>query len=106
MPRGDKSGPNSEGPMTGRAMGYCAGFNYAGFENNQTFGCKRGFGYGRGRGFGRGNGLNQRRFFTTPQEMINQNKEPSKKEILKELKANKARIEKAIKEIEQKKNKE
>ena len=43
MPRGDGTGPAGQGPMTGRRMGYCAGFNVPGFMN-----------FGFGRGFGRG----------------------------------------------------
>lgn len=31
MPRGDRTGPGGQGPMTGRGMGYCAGFNHPGF---------------------------------------------------------------------------
>jgi len=46
MPRGDGTGPMGLGPMTGRAMGYCAGFAAPGFVN-------AGFGMGRGRGFRR-----------------------------------------------------
>ncbi len=67
MPRGNKTGPNGDGPMTGRAQGYCTGNNQPGFINNQSnqaqgFGrrARGGFagGYGRaqGRGFGRGMG--------------------------------------------------
>ena len=99
MPRGDRTGPNNEGPMSGRGMGYCTGSNSTGFENNQGFGCRRGFGGGQGRGRGRGMG---QRFCTNPQNY----KEVSKEEILEKLKENKARIEKAIKEIEQKESKE
>ena len=43
MPRGDGTGPAGQGPMTGRRMGYCAGFSVPGFMN-----------FGFGRGFGRG----------------------------------------------------
>ncbi len=50
MPRGDRTGPNGMGPMTGRAAGYCAGYDRPGFAN-PVYG---GFGYGRGGGFGRG----------------------------------------------------
>lgn len=60
MPRGDGTGPNSLGPMTGRGMGYCAGYDVPGFANPGPVG----YGYGRGRGrgfagggFGRGLGL-------------------------------------------------
>ena len=57
MPRGDRTGPNGMGPMTGRGVGYCAGYDRPGFANpiNQ-FGGGRGFGYGRGNGYGRGFG--------------------------------------------------
>lgn len=51
MPRGDGTGPAGFGPMTGRAAGFCAGYQTAGFAN---FGGGRGAGFrGRG-GFGRG----------------------------------------------------
>ena len=51
MPAGDGTGPMGMGPITGRAMGYCSGFQAPGFAN-------AGFGRGfAGRGavpFGRG----------------------------------------------------
>ena len=50
MPGGDGTGPLGQGPMTGRARGYCAGFPEPGFW--------------RGRGIGRGF---NRRFFRTNQ---------------------------------------
>jgi len=99
MPRGDKTGPVGQGSMTGRATGYCAGYNTPGYLNTC---CGKGFGggFGRGREFGQRFG---RRFWTTPQEIIQANKEPTEKELLSELKAEKAEIDKAIKELEQKK---
>ncbi len=56
MPRGDRTGPNGAGPMTGRGAGFCAGFGMPGFMNP---GCKSfsGPGFGRGRGFGRFSGF-------------------------------------------------
>ncbi len=47
MPWGDGTGPAGLGPMTGRGLGYCAGFSSPGYI--------RGLGlrYGRGRGWGR-----------------------------------------------------
>ncbi len=33
MPRGNGTGPNGAGPMTGRAAGYCAGYSTPGFAN-------------------------------------------------------------------------
>lgn len=55
MPGGDRTGPMGQGPMTGRARGYCAGSNMPGYASpwfGRGFG--RGFGGGWGRGFGRG----------------------------------------------------
>jgi len=43
MPGGDRTGPLGFGPMTGRALGYCAGYNTPGYANPR---------------FGRGFGLN------------------------------------------------
>jgi len=53
MPRGDRTGPWGQGPMTGRRMGYCAGFSDPGFAT-------RGPGLGYGQGFGLGRGLGRR----------------------------------------------
>ena len=47
MPRGDKTGPNGNGPKTGRQMGDCV-------ENNNPGKFSGNFGFGRGRG-GRSN---------------------------------------------------
>lgn len=51
MPGGDRTGPLGLGPRTGRAAGYCAGYNIPGYANP---GYGRGFGRGGGQGFGRG----------------------------------------------------
>ena len=47
MPGGDRTGPAGLGPMTGRAMGHCAGGTTPGYANG-------GWGRGPGMGFGRG----------------------------------------------------
>ncbi len=61
MPRGDRTGPNGNGPMTGRRLGLCTGNDSPGFEmtpggfshrGGRAFG--RGFGYGRGMGYRHG----------------------------------------------------
>ena len=59
MPWGDRTGPMGYGPMTGRAAGYCAGYNMPGYANpigGRGLGWGRGFGRGFGRGWGRGFG--------------------------------------------------
>ena len=60
MPRGDRTGPMGQGPMTGRAAGYCAGYDSPGYVNDypvrgygRGLGLRRGYGRGRGRGYGR-----------------------------------------------------
>ena len=69
MPRGDRTGPNGIGPMTGRAAGFCSGYDRPGYMNaaggrgyygrgyGRGFGYGQGFGYGRGFGRGRGFGI-------------------------------------------------
>jgi len=52
MPWGDRTGPMGQGPMTGRAAGYCAGYGVPGYANPVR---GRGFG-GRWGGGGRGRG--------------------------------------------------
>lgn len=59
MPRGDRTGPEGLGPMTGRAAGFCGGSPAPGCMNP-------GWGRGRGRGFGfsgRGGGRGRRNWF-------------------------------------------
>jgi len=53
MPRGDRTGPNGEGRMTGRKMGLCVGNDTPGYTSSSK-GFGRGGGFGRGRAFGRG----------------------------------------------------
>jgi hypothetical protein len=58
MPGGDGTGPMGLGPMTGRPMGYCAGFPVPGHMN------PTGWFFGRGRRFwGRGGGQGWRHMF-------------------------------------------
>ncbi|MDZ7822502.1 MAG: DUF5320 domain-containing protein [Candidatus Marinimicrobia bacterium] len=54
MPRGDRTGPDGYGPMTGRGLGYCNGYDSPGFTKGVPRG---GAGYGRGMGYGRGGGF-------------------------------------------------
>ncbi|NLG65202.1 MAG: DUF5320 domain-containing protein [Actinobacteria bacterium] len=50
MPRGDRTGPQGMGPLTGRGMGLCAGYAVPGYahENPGAWGAGRDWG-GRGR---------------------------------------------------------
>lgn len=80
MPRGDKRGPNGMGPMTGRGLGYCNGYESAGFTKGTPmggagFGQNQGFGRGNGRGFGfgQGRGVGYGRRFADQNINYNQN---------------------------------
>ncbi len=55
MPGGDRTGPMGMGPRTGRAAGFCAGYDVPGFAN-PAYGWGGGMGWGRGRGYGGGLG--------------------------------------------------
>lgn len=50
MPGGDRTGPLGEGPMTGRQLGYGAGYQSPGYTRGGGWGGGRGF-FGRGRRF-------------------------------------------------------
>jgi len=89
MPGGDRTGPLGYGPMTGRAMGYCAGYDIPGFAN-PCFG--RGFGRGYGRGF-------RRRFWREPVNLTKEEEAKILEAELKEIEAEKEAIEKRLKEM-------
>ena len=68
MPRGDRRGPEGAGPVTGRALGYCAGNNQPGFaadaapqEAGRGYRSGAGRGPGFGHGCGKGRGMGYRR---------------------------------------------
>ncbi|MFX0081179.1 MAG: DUF5320 domain-containing protein [Candidatus Hodarchaeota archaeon] len=52
MPSGDRTGPRGLGSMTGRGLGYCAGYDTPGYTKGPGMG--RGWWRGRGMGYGRG----------------------------------------------------
>ena len=99
MPAGDGTGPTEMGPMTGRAAGYCAGFDVPGFMNPMSGrGMGRGFGRGRGwrhgrRGMARSGGAEADRRPTYAASS-----EPTVQET-ESLKAQAARMERALDEI-------
>ena len=61
MPRGDKTGPRGEGPMTGRGLGNCNPNNVPNGNINIPTApyLPRSNNFGRGQGFGRGLGRGQ-----------------------------------------------
>jgi hypothetical protein len=99
MPGGDRTGPRGFGPMTGRSLGYCSGYNSPGYAN---LGFGRGFGRGCDRGFGlglrgRGRGFWWRGYRDTyywPQTPFGVNPQPNKDE-------EKAYLENLVKNLEE-----
>ncbi len=63
MPQGDRTGPMGQGSRTGRALGFCAGYDTPGYAKGFGGGMGRGFGFGRGRGRGMGMGYGRGRNF-------------------------------------------
>ncbi|NLJ81027.1 MAG: DUF5320 domain-containing protein [Firmicutes bacterium] len=53
MPYGDGTGPAGMGPLSGRRLGFCAGYGSPGYANPIGGRGRRGPGYGRGWGYGR-----------------------------------------------------
>jgi len=54
--KGDRTGPSGMGPGTGRALGFCYGYDTPGYVKGRGRGMGRGSGFGRGMGMGRGRG--------------------------------------------------
>jgi len=112
MPFGNGTGPLGQGPMTGRGLGYCAGYSRQGYNNptGRFFG--RGMAWHRGwwgRGWtGRWPGWSYNRSY--PYSLPYPFQAPTAKEEkeilaedLKVLKAEMGAIEKRLKELENKK---
>ena len=75
MPRGDRTGPEGTGSKTGRALGYCAGFDTPGYRQ-AGFGVT---GFGARVGMGRrhmgghragGQRFQRRRYFSHPRDYL------------------------------------
>ena len=96
MPGGDRSGPTGAGPMSGRAMGYCAGYSVPGYANAAP-------GMGRGMawrsGWGRGGGFGFRRRFYQPAEMM-ENLAPTREEELSSLKTQADRLKRTLDDVQ------
>lgn len=63
MPNFDRTGPNGDGPRSGRAMGKCGGKNRPGSSHEEDSTSHRGFGNGNRANGGRGKGMGRRRRF-------------------------------------------
>jgi len=93
MPQGDRTGPNGQGPMTGRGLGFCSGSNTPGYMNS-------GFGRGMSRGFGRGRGFGFRQqAFIQPQVITETQEKEMLKQELEAIKAEQSEIETRLKKF-------
>lgn len=105
MAQGDKTGPMGQGPMTGRGLGYCAGYDSPGLtrgfggDRGQSRGFGGGCSQGRGRGFSRGMG----RGFGFNSPNTTQFQGPNNDEI-SSLKAQAESLKRAQQEIERRLN--
>lgn len=95
MPRGDGTGPDGRGEMTGRGLGYCNGFATPGFAKGvprggggfgRRFGNGQGFRRGYGRGFGNRRGYVEQNYdyypnYPAPRYSANDEKEYLENEI-------------------------
>jgi hypothetical protein len=103
MPRGDRTGPRAEGPMTGRGLGNCAGNEGQRFNSANQ-------GLGRGRGYfsfgGRGQQLGNRRGFANRSNYdIDQNKQQNLT-IWEEIKQMISALTNRIEKLERRENKQ
>ena len=64
MPRGNRSGPMGAGPMTGRGLGYCAGYAAPGYATSEYGPGRRAGGQGGGGYGGDGRGFRHRYYAT------------------------------------------
>lgn len=97
MPRGDKTGPNGIGPMTGRQMGYCVGNDRPGLETSaRGFGRGRGFGDGFGRGMGNRFGYGRGNRFYSEEAIPNVSEKTLLENEVKILKEQLSAMEKTI----------
>jgi len=90
MPQGDGTGPAGMGPMTGRVMGFCAGFNSPGFMNS---------GFGRGRGFAFRARTMQPQVIEQPQIITEKQEKQYLEQELGTLKEEISEIEKRLKSL-------
>lgn len=65
MPGGDHTGPLGQGPRTGRAAGYCAGYDMPGYMNAIPGGGHRGWSRNRGGNWGGGGRGWRHRYYAT-----------------------------------------
>jgi hypothetical protein len=92
MPQGDRTGPMGQGSRTGRALGFCSGYDTPGYTKGFGGGMGRGYGFGRGRNFGSA--------FTGFFQGLPWTQSTSKEDEVKMLKAQAESLKRSQKDIE------
>jgi len=92
MPQGDRTGPMGQGSRTGRALGFCSGYDTPGYAKGFGGGMGRGYGFGRGRNFGSA--------FTGFFQGLPWTQSTSKEDEVKMLKAQAESLKRSQKDIE------
>ncbi|MGE4587607.1 MAG: DUF5320 domain-containing protein [Mangrovibacterium sp.] len=105
MPSGNRTGPTGQGPGTGRALGFCSGYDTPGYTKG--FGMAMGKGFGFGRSCGSGRGRNFGWFFSGPGRFVPWQHSVSKDDEIRMLKSQsealsrtQADLEKRLRELE------
>lgn len=104
MPRGDRTGPEGMGQRTGRGLGYCNGYQSAGFTRGQGAGL--GFGNRAGRGVGRGAGFGINRGFYRNELPVENSMQESSSSIKEEVYALMDRMKNLLDRLEKSDKKE
>ena len=108
MPQGDRTGPMGQGSRTGRALGFCSGYDTPGYFKGLGGGIGRGFGSGRGKGRGMGMGYGRIHNFVWPNTGFFHGfpwtQSLNKDDELKMLKAQAEHLKQAQKDIEKRLN--
>ncbi len=109
MPYGDGTGPEGMGPKTGKALGFCAGFNSPGFTKGVPRG-RRGRGGGRKRRRGSNTDVNPRgisrprdgrgRGITFQRSEVPERRELSEEEEAENLKNYAEELKKELEEVQ------
>ena len=99
MPSGDRTGPMGQGPMTGRAFGFCGGYENPGYDKRYG-GHGRGFGFGRRMGRHRGFGRRGYQDYAIPGYYPPPRWMPDKEDEIKMLKTQAEALQRIQKDIE------
>jgi hypothetical protein len=89
-----------QGPVTGRALGFCKGFDTPGYAKGFGGGMGRGRGYGRGRGPGMGRGWNAGGFHRGFFSFFQENPTMSRNDEIRMLKAQAESLSQAQQDIQ------